>query len=417
MPGERGKMKKNLRRLFSAVALLVTCGLFVACSGEVKVEKVSVIPDTVPNSILTTEVDQKIADITLRVTMSDGTTKEVKVTKDMIPAEDYAKLSTASETAHVIKVVYEGITVTMNIVIAAPLQEIEGDKVTYTMELVQNNLKDIDELPAEYELYGWVWGGNPTDVFVPCKDGSVTVPTGSTNFLFVFFEKGTQNPGWESPAKLGQSNDLFIRDGIITDELPEIGDTYEFTVDVTTFADNLKDGATMPAEGEFITYAWVWGGTAGTGVWASVDAAGKFETATDITGGLFVLFPTDVTEPNWDSKLAQTVDYSVAWDANGAAHVFTFASATCDLTTIEANLKDGAEMPAEGEYDVYAWVWGGSAQAFIPVDAEGKFNAPTGTTGGLFVLMPKGEKPSWDGKLAQTADYDIVAGVATPKAA
>lgn len=405
-------MKKILRRMFLAIALVATCGLFVACSGEVKVENISVIPSTVPNSILTTEVDQKIADITLRVIMSDGTTKEVKVTKDMIPAEDYAKLST--EGTKVIKITYEGITVTMNVTITEPIKEIEGDKMTYTMELVENNLKDIDALPAEYELFAWVWGGEAGDgIFVLCKEGSVTVPTGATNFLFVFFTKGTQNPSWESEAKLGQSNDLFIRDGVITDKLPEIGDTYDFTVDVTTFADNLAGGATMPEE--YVTYAWVWGGAAGSGLWTTVDATGKFTTASDITNALFVLFPTDIETPDWDKKYAQTENYAVAWDANGGAHIFRYTPVTSDLTTIEANLKDGATMPEE--YDLYAWVWGGVAQAFIPVDEDGKFNAPTGTTGGLFVLMPKGEKPSWDGKYAQTENYDIADGVATPTVA
>ncbi|MDE7105757.1 MAG: hypothetical protein K2O22_01170 [Anaeroplasmataceae bacterium] len=406
-------MKKYLRRIFSAFALVAACILFVSCGGgEVKVEKVSVIPDTVPNSILTTEVDQKIAGITLRVTMSDGTTKEVKVTKDMIPAEDYAKLSTASETAHVIKVVYEGVTVTVNIVIAAPVQEIEGDKVTYTDELIANNLKDLDEVPAEYELYAWVWGGSTENIFVPCKSGEVTVPTGTPNLLFAFFAKGCQNPNWDSPDKLGQTNNLRIVDGKVTDEIPEVGDTYEYTIDVASIEANLKDGATMPEE--FITYAWVWGGAAG-GLWVSVDATGKFETASDITNCLFVLFPVDVEKIDWDFKLAQTVDYAIAWDADKAAHIFTFTEVTSDLTTIEANLKDGATMPEE--YDLFVWVWGGSTSAFIPVAADGKFNAPTGSTGGTFVLFAKDEENRiWDNKLAQTGDYDIVDGVASPKA-
>ena len=408
-------MKKYLRRIFSAFALVAACVLFVSCGGgEVKVEKISVIPDTVPNSVLTTEVDQKIADITLRVTMSDGTTKEVKVTKDMIPAEDYAKLSTASETAHVIHVEYEGITVTVNIVITEPVQEIQGDKITYTDELIADNLKDIDEVPAEYELYAWVWGGDPANIFVPCKPGEVTVPTGTTSILFVFFVKGCQNPNWDSPDKLGQTNDLFVRDGKVTDELPEIGNTYEYTVDTTIYAANLQGDVTLPEE--FITYAWVWGGDAGNGLWVSVDAAGKFEAASNITNCLFVFFNTDVEKADWNYKLAQTENFAVAWDALGNAHIFRYTEVTGDLTTIEANLKDGAEMPEE--YDVYAWVWGGSAEAFIPVGTDGKFNAPAGTTGGLFVLIAKGEKAGWgDTKLAQTTDYDIVDGVASPKAA
>ena len=51
---------------------------------------------------------------------------------------------------------------------------------------------------------------------------------------------------------------------------------------------------------------------------------------------------------------------------------------------------------------------------WMSVDATGKFSAPAGATNCLFVLMPKGEKPSWDGKLAQTENYDIAEGVATP---
>ena len=410
-------MKKNLRRIFSAIALVLTCFLFVSCgNSEAKVEKISVIPDTVPNSVLTSEVDQKIADITLRVTMSDGTTKEVKVTKDMIPAEDYAKLSTASETAHVIHVTYEGITVTVNIVITEPVKEIEGDKITYTDELIVNNLKDIDEVPTEYELYAWVWGALD-GMFVPCKDGEVTVPTGSTSILFVFFAKGCQNPNWDSEDKIGQTNDLMIRDGVATDELPEIGDTYEFTVDPAIYADNLADDATMPEE--FVTYAWVWGGAAGGGMFVSVDATGKFEAASDITNCLFVFFNTDVEKVDWDFKLAQTENFMILWDTTGAAHLYRYSEVTSDLTTIEANLKDGATMPEE--YDLYAWVWGGDAGngIFVSVDVTtGKFSAPLGATGGLFVLIVKGEAVGWnETKLAQTNDYDIVEGVAAPKAA
>lgn len=82
----------------------------------------------------------------------------------------------------------------------------------------------------------------------------------------------------------------------------------------------------------------------------------------------------------------------------------------------EAAIADEKEVPAE--YDLYVWFWGGSATGwFEVVNADGTFNVAEGTTGGTFIMVEKDAEPSWAAKIAQTGDYVIAAGVATPKPA
>lgn len=116
-------MKKTMRFL----ALLFVCLTLVfvsACSckkcnktqdDEVKITSIYVVSSSVPSSIYTTEAEEIIDDIQIKVLKSDGNEETVNVAKSMISTEDFAKLST--EGTHTITITYEGFTTTATIVV------------------------------------------------------------------------------------------------------------------------------------------------------------------------------------------------------------------------------------------------------------------------------------------------------------
>ena len=98
-----------MKKLFKLFALLLVClavTFTIACEKEVTVDSISVVESTIPESILTTEIDSKIGEIKIDVKKSDDTTEQISLSKNMISEEDYAKLAT--EGNHEIKVKYEG---------------------------------------------------------------------------------------------------------------------------------------------------------------------------------------------------------------------------------------------------------------------------------------------------------------------
>jgi hypothetical protein len=97
-----------------------------------------------------------------------------------------------------------------------------------------------------------------------------------------------------------------------------------------------------------------------------------------------------------------------------------YDAVTVDAAALIADLSDSlvesvTEVPAE--YDIYVWFWDGSATGwFEAVNADGTFNVAAGSKGCTFLMAAKGATPAWETKLAQTGDYVIASGVATPKA-
>ena len=135
-------MKKKVLSALLAVSALAT---LAACDKEkVVIDSISVDSTTVPSSILTTQVDDKLDDIVIKVKMSDGTVSEVNLTKEMLSAEDYAKLAEAG--SHTVTITYEGKTVTLTIVVKAPEEEV---KLTVTPGTTVQTREDSRE-----EVYG-----------------------------------------------------------------------------------------------------------------------------------------------------------------------------------------------------------------------------------------------------------------------
>ena len=96
--------------------------LAFGCDNKTKnpvvIESISVVSESIPDSILTTEIDDKIDDIKINVLKSDDSTSTVNVNKDMISSSDYESLST--EGTHEITITYEGFTTTVTIVTVKP---------------------------------------------------------------------------------------------------------------------------------------------------------------------------------------------------------------------------------------------------------------------------------------------------------
>ena len=140
---------KKLTKLF---ALLITAQalLFaVACNDEeVKIDSVSVVESTIPQSMLTTEVSDKLDDIQLKIVKSDDSEQIINVSESMISASDLAKLANAG--THTINVTYEGYNVSITIVVTAPSdgggsgEDInpEPEEITYSVLI-----KDIANKP------------------------------------------------------------------------------------------------------------------------------------------------------------------------------------------------------------------------------------------------------------------------------
>lgn len=107
--------------IFSLVlfALVTTsCKGCKRCNDEVEIEAVSIVNETVPSSIKTTEVLSIIGNIQIEVKTSDDNVTKVNISKDMISEADLAKLNV--EGTHTITVNYEGYQVPLTLVIVKP---------------------------------------------------------------------------------------------------------------------------------------------------------------------------------------------------------------------------------------------------------------------------------------------------------
>lgn len=400
------KMKRFFKIILSCLLLASVTTLAVSCENDKnKIDEVRLVASSVPNSMLIDEVDTKLTTIQIKVTKG-GESETINITKEMISDADLAKLDTAG--THLVTISYEGFEVKINLVITAPVAPVEGDEITYTDEVLVANLKTLTELPAAYDLYVWVWGTSVEGSFVPAADGKFNVPTGCTSAVFLIMPVGSQ-PNWDD--KLDQTGDLVIVDGAVG--VPVAGETTEFTTTLADIEANLKPDKPMPTV-EYDLYVFTWGGTINGFTKISDDF--KFSIDSGSAGGLFA-FVTKGAEADWANVLAQTYDYSICWNASAQAFMFCGTDVTAVLTDVTGSLTD---VPAE--YDLYAWVWGGTpASLFAPVtvNADGSitFKAPVGTSGCTFVLMAKGEKAHWDTKLNQTGNFDIADGSMTPEAA
>ena len=120
---------------------------------EVKIEKIQIVESTVPESLLISEVDEKIEDIKIKVSKNNGTEEQINLTKNMISLADYALLSV--EGTHTIKVKYLEFETNLTLVIKKPVvEDPEKEPIPYTVEV-----KDIAGKPLA-DFYVTVYLGD-----------------------------------------------------------------------------------------------------------------------------------------------------------------------------------------------------------------------------------------------------------------
>lgn len=156
-------MKKTLKFLSLLFLILGAVLVIAGCKKEVKIESISVISDSVPASILTTEIDKELTKIQIKVVKSDDSEEIINVSKSMITEADYNKLST--EGTYTIKINYEGFEAPVVLVTKKPGPANPGDKT-----------------PIEYSVLVQDIAGKPLDGFyVEFYKGNEVVAEGYTN--------------------------------------------------------------------------------------------------------------------------------------------------------------------------------------------------------------------------------------------
>lgn len=298
--------KRNIFKFIFACFLLVTTITLTSCGDPDAIKEVTIVETSVPEVIYTDEVSKKITELQIEVTKGDGSTEIVNVTKNMID-----KLSSLTKVGtHTVNIIYNEFKVEVTLVIET--RPIITTTVTYTEEVLVNNLKSLTELPESYDLYVWSWIEGIQDTggaFFPCANGTFEVPEEYNGVVFLVMPKGTE-PSWD--AKLDQSYDLEIFEG----KVREIGGTTEivkatYTVDMSVVEASLKpknegDAAALPEEGTYDLYVYVWGGKRGD-QWIKVEN-GSFEADETISGCLFA-FVTKGYNAEWASVIIQTNDF------------------------------------------------------------------------------------------------------------
>lgn len=137
---------KYFTLIFVCVLLLLTsscsCKRCNKDNDEVKIESISVVSSTIPQTFFTTEVDDKIDDIQINVNKSDKNVETINVNKDMISSEDYALLATPG--THTITITYQGFTTTVTLIVEKQDEEVPPvkEEITYSIRV-----KDIAGKP------------------------------------------------------------------------------------------------------------------------------------------------------------------------------------------------------------------------------------------------------------------------------
>lgn len=308
------KKRNFIKTIFACFALVLTLAL-TSCGDPDAIESVALVETSVPEVIYTDEVSKKLTEIQIEVTKGNGDKEVINITKNMID-----KLSSLTKVGvHTVNILYKEFEVELTLTIET--RPIVTKTVTYTTEVIENNLKSLTELPEEgtYDLYVWSWIEGISDeggAFFLCNNGSFEVPEKYDGVVFVVMPKGTE-ASWD--GKLDQSYDLEIFEG----KVREIGGSVEivkatFTVDMSVVEANLKtieEGvpATMPEEGTYDLYAYVWGGKRGD-QWILVEN-GQFE-ADETISGCVIVFVYAGYPGSWTDMIAQTNDFNTT-AANG----------------------------------------------------------------------------------------------------
>ena len=128
------------------------------------IESIEIVETSVPQSIYTTEISNKLDDIQIKVLKSDDSTETINLSTSMISSDDLAKLSTAG--THTIKVTYEGFEVELTLVVVVT---------------PDNPDKPIDPQSIEYQVLVKDIAGKPLhNFYVMFYDGEELIDQGYT---------------------------------------------------------------------------------------------------------------------------------------------------------------------------------------------------------------------------------------------
>ena len=112
------KILKGFAITFLLAIIIFSSGCKKCGKNKLKVEEISVITETIPTEILTTELDNKIDDIQIKVVRRNGDEETININKSMIADSDYAKLSTPG--TYTITINYEECSTTVTVTVKAP---------------------------------------------------------------------------------------------------------------------------------------------------------------------------------------------------------------------------------------------------------------------------------------------------------
>lgn len=112
-----------MKRIIKVCALVFAFVLLFSVAGcksckkekDPVIESIEIVESSVPESIYTNEVLDKLDDIQIKVLKSDNNSETINLSTSMISAADLAKLNT--EGTHTVKVTYEGFEVELTIVV------------------------------------------------------------------------------------------------------------------------------------------------------------------------------------------------------------------------------------------------------------------------------------------------------------
>lgn len=141
--------------LVFAFALLFSVTGCKSCKkpqGDPVIESIEIVESTIPSSIYTTEVANKLDDIQIKVLKSDDSTETINLSTSMISSDDLAKLQT--EGTHSIKVSYEGFEATLTIKVLVKEEIKDPTKLEYVV-----SIKDIAGKPL-HNFYVMFYDGD-----------------------------------------------------------------------------------------------------------------------------------------------------------------------------------------------------------------------------------------------------------------
>ncbi len=169
------KILKGFVITFLLAIIVFSSGCRKCGKDKLKVEEISVITETIPTEILTTEIDNKIDDIQIKVVRRNGDEETININKSMITDSDYAKLSTPG--TYTITINYEECTTTVTVTVKAPKIDngdgndpVKPEPITYSVLV-----KDIAGKPL-------------SDFYIMFYKGNSVVAEGYTNGTGTFEE-------------------------------------------------------------------------------------------------------------------------------------------------------------------------------------------------------------------------------------